>query len=121
MSTIVAIEFRSARLLIGQRSYNCVFRRDQKHIRRFLEGANGGLVVREPETLEKELEIFEQHRDEWSKTQPGKYVAIQDDTVVEGFFSTYAEALKAGLRKFGVRRCFLVKQVWDAEPVYFVS
>jgi hypothetical protein len=67
-----------------------------------------------------ELQVFEQHRSEWSNAHPGKYVAIQDD-VVEGFFGTYAEALKAGLQRFGVRRRFLVKQVWITEPVYFVS
>jgi hypothetical protein len=68
-----------------------------------------------------ELKVFEQHREEWSHSHPGKYVVIQDDVIVEGFFGTYAEALKAGLQKFGVRRGFLVKQVWTTEPVYFVS
>lgn len=72
-------------------------------------------------TFSAELRVFEQHRQEWSRSHPGDYVAIQDDVVVEGFFSTYAEAFKAGLQKFGVRRGFLVKQVWITEPVYFVS
>lgn len=72
-------------------------------------------------TLQRELQVFEQHRKEWSQSHPGEYVAIQDDVIVEGFFSTYPEAFKAGLRKFGVRRSFLVKQVWMTEPVYFVS
>jgi hypothetical protein len=68
-----------------------------------------------------ELKVFEQHREEWSRSHPGEYVAIQDDVIAEGFFSTYAEAFKAGLQKFGVRREFLVKQVWMTEPVYLVS
>ena len=68
-----------------------------------------------------ELTVFEQHRQEWSLSHPGEFVAIQDDVIAEGFFDTYAEAFKAGLRKFGVRRGFLVKQVWVTEPVYFVS
>jgi hypothetical protein len=67
-----------------------------------------------------ELKVFEQHRKEWSNSHPGDYVAIQDD-VIAGFFSTYADAFRAGLQKFGVRRGFLVKQVWMTEPVYFVS
>jgi len=71
--------------------------------------------------LSTELEVFEQHRKEWSRSHPGEYVAIQDDVIVEGFFGSYAEALKAGLQKFGVRRGFLVKQVWITEPVYFVD
>lgn len=75
----------------------------------------------EPTTpFSAELQFFEEHRAEWSNAYPGKYVAIQDG-VVEGFFGTYAEALRAGLRKFGVRRGFLVKQVWITEPVYLVS
>jgi hypothetical protein len=68
-----------------------------------------------------ELTVFEAHREEWSRSHPGAYVAIQDDIVAEGFFSSYADAFKAGLQKFGVRRGFLVKQVWLTEPVYFVS
>jgi hypothetical protein len=69
----------------------------------------------------KELNVFEQHRQEWLRSHPGKYVVIQDDVIAEGFFSTYAEAFKAGLQNFGVRRGFLVKQVWVTEPVYLVS
>jgi hypothetical protein len=71
--------------------------------------------------LQKELEIFEQHRKEWSRIHPGLYVAIQDETVLEGFFETYTEALRAGLQRFGAGRSFLVKQIWTTEPVYFVS
>lgn len=68
-----------------------------------------------------ELKVFEAHRQEWSHSHAGAYVVIQDDIVAEGFFGSYAEAFKAGLQKFGVRRAFLVKQVWVTEPVYFVS
>jgi len=68
-----------------------------------------------------ELTVFERHRKEWSRSHPGAYVAIQGDVIVEEFFATYAEAFKAGLRRFGVRQGFLVKQVWMTEPVYFVS
>jgi len=69
----------------------------------------------------RELTVFEKHREEWSRSHPGEYVVIQNDVIVEGFFKTYADAFKAGLQKFGVRREFLVKQVWNTEPVYFVS
>ena len=68
-----------------------------------------------------ELGVFERHREEWSRSYPGKFVAIQDEVIAEGFFGSYPEALKAGLRKFGARRGFLVKQVWQTEPVYLVS
>lgn len=73
------------------------------------------------ELFSKEFMVFEKHREEWSRSHPGEYVVIQDDVIAEGFFSTYGEALKAGLKKFGSRRSFLVKQVWVTEPVYFIS
>jgi len=75
----------------------------------------------ETDLLKKELLIFEQHRHQWVETHPGKYVVIQGDMVVDGFFETYAEALRAGLHEFGAARSFLVKQVWKTEPVYFIS
>jgi len=68
-----------------------------------------------------EFEVFERHRGEWLRSHPGAYVVIQDDVIAEGFFGTYAEAFKAGLEKFGVRRGFLIKQIWMTEPVYMVS
>jgi hypothetical protein len=74
-----------------------------------------------PGPFSAELTLFERHRKEWSHSHPGAYVAIQGDVIVEEFFGTYAEAFKAGLQRFGVRRSFLVKQVWITEPVYFVS
>jgi len=67
-----------------------------------------------------ELDVFQQHREEWFRSHPGEFVAIQDDVIAEGFFGTYAEALKAGLQRFGANRHFLVKQVWITEPVYLV-
>jgi hypothetical protein len=70
--------------------------------------------------LSFELKVFQQHRDEWLRSHPGEYVAIQDDAIA-GFFSSYQDAFKAGLQKFGVRRSFLVKQIWTTEPVYLVS
>jgi hypothetical protein len=68
-----------------------------------------------------ELEVFQQHRDEWVRSHPGEYVVIQDGVIMEGFFGTYAAAFKAGLQRFGVSRSFLIKQVWMTEPVYCIS
>jgi hypothetical protein len=67
-----------------------------------------------------ELGVFEQHRREWALSHPGEFVVIQGEEIAEGFFDTYANALRAGLQKFGARREFLVKQVWVTEPVYLV-
>lgn len=74
-----------------------------------------------PASFALERKVFEQHREEWLRSNPGKFVAIQDEVVADGFFGTYAEAFRAGLRKFGVSRGFLIKQVRFTEQVYFVS
>ena len=68
-----------------------------------------------------ELEVFEKHRQEWFDLHPAEFVVIQDETIAEGFFRSYADAFDAGLKKFGASRSFLVKQIWGTEPVYFVS
>jgi hypothetical protein len=73
------------------------------------------------ESFAVELGVFEQNREKWSQLHPGQYVVIQGKVIVEGFFATYAEALRAGLREFGVQSSFLVKQVWVTEPIYLVS
>jgi len=46
---------------------------------------------------------------------------IQNSTVANGFFETYADALAAGIRTFGVQQSFLIKQIWQTEPVYFID
>jgi hypothetical protein len=71
-------------------------------------------------TFSEELEVFQAHRQEWLRTNAGKFVAIQHN-VIEGFFDTYGDALRAGLKRFGVGKNFLIKQVWTTEPVYVVS
>jgi hypothetical protein len=68
-----------------------------------------------------EQSVFEQHRKEWSRSHPGEFVVIQGDEIADGFFGTYADALRAGLQRFGVQSGFLVKQVWVTEPVYCIS
>jgi hypothetical protein len=68
-----------------------------------------------------ELMVFEQHRQEWSRSHGGEFVVIQGAEIADGFFGTYADALRAGLKRFGVESGFLVKQVWVTEPVYCIS
>ncbi len=74
-----------------------------------------------PNQFTAELEIFERHRQEWSSSHPGEFVVIQGEEIAPGFFGDYADALKAGLERFGSRREFLVKQIWVTEPVYCIS
>lgn len=71
--------------------------------------------------LQTELQVFEANRTVWSRSHTGKYVVIQDGTVIDDFFDQYEEAFWAGIRRFGRDRSFLIKQVWKTEPVYFVG
>ena len=69
--------------------------------------------------LLKETQVFQRHRDEWLQDHVGEYVTIRDEEV-GGFFASYGDAFKAGLQRFGSSRSFLIRQVWETEPVYFV-
>jgi hypothetical protein len=71
--------------------------------------------------LDAELQVYEEHRNEWSREHLGEYVVIQDGRFLDQFFKEYEDAFRAGLREFGVSRNFLVKQIWITEPVYFVA
>jgi hypothetical protein len=70
--------------------------------------------------LETELRVFADRRQEWVRTHLGKFVVIQDETVLD-FFDQYEDAFRAGVKRFGADRNFLIKQVWKTEPVYFVA
>ena len=80
-----------------------------------------GFRMSPTDPLSAELTIFDQRRAEWVKSHPGEYVVIQDNTVLPEFFGSYADALKAGLKKFGASRSFLVMQIWKTGPVHLVS
>lgn len=71
------------------------------------------------ELLATETRIFRERREEWLREHAGAYVAIQGEDVA-GFFESYADAFKAGLQRFGSRQNFLIQQVWQNDPVYFV-
>jgi len=49
----------------------------------------------------------------------GKYVVVQDRNVL-GFYPSFEDAFRAGVGALGITRDFLVKQVLQHEPVYFV-
>ncbi|MGA9977094.1 MAG: hypothetical protein WBQ08_00460 [Candidatus Sulfotelmatobacter sp.] len=66
-----------------------------------------------------ELGIFEQHKLEWLRSNPGEFVVIVGTRVV-GFHPDYESAFKAGLSAAGLGKNFLLKQVWAEEPVYLI-
>jgi hypothetical protein len=73
----------------------------------------------EDKTLELELQVFEQHRQEWLRSNLGEFVVIVGPRVI-GFHPDYESAFKAGLSTAGLGRNFLLKQVWAEEPVYLI-
>jgi hypothetical protein len=73
----------------------------------------------EDKTLQEELRVFEQHRQEWLRSNPGEFVVIAGSQVV-GFHADYESAFKAGLSAVGLGRNFLLRQIWAEEPVYLL-
>lgn len=69
--------------------------------------------------LEEELVVFEEHRREWVRSNPGDFVVILGSKVV-GFYPDYESAFRAGLGVAGLGNGFLVKQVWAEDPAYLL-
>ncbi|MBV8205426.1 MAG: hypothetical protein JO041_01435 [Acidobacteria bacterium] len=68
--------------------------------------------------FQNELQLFEANREKWAHSHPAQYVVIHGKEVV-GFYAEFENALDAGLRKFE-RGTFLVKQIFEKEPVYAI-
>lgn len=72
------------------------------------------------ETLQAEVEYFEQHRIELLERAPGKYALIKGSALL-GIYDTELEAIGSGYRKLG-NEAFLVKQIVEADvPLNFAS
>jgi hypothetical protein len=69
--------------------------------------------------LAVELKYFSQSKAEWLAHKTGQYVVIKDSTPL-GFYQTFEAAHRAGARAFGIETDFLVKQILEYEPVFFV-
>jgi hypothetical protein len=76
-------------------------------------------VATEGVEFKTELGIFELHKLEWLRSNPGEFVVIVGTRVV-GFHPDYESAFKAGLSAAGLGKNFLLKQVWAEEPVYLI-
>lgn len=68
--------------------------------------------------LEKELDTYKSKLSELTASE-GKFVLIHESQI-SGIFDTYADAIKEGYEKFGLKP-FLVKQIQVIERVQFVS
>ena len=69
--------------------------------------------------LQRDFEVFEQHRKEWAQKHQGEYVVVHAG-ILAGFHRDYESALRAALQAFGVESQFLVKQVSSEEPVFVI-
>ena len=69
--------------------------------------------------LAVELGYFAQHKSEWLAQKTGHYVVIKGSDVL-GFYSNFEAAFRAGAAAYGLSMDFLVKQILEEEPVFFV-
>ena len=70
--------------------------------------------------LQEELVVFEQHKDEWLRSNPSDFVVVSGNKVV-GFYPDYESAFRAGFKATGLGKDFLVKQVSAEDPAYLIS
>ena len=66
-----------------------------------------------------ELEYYAQHKAEWLAHRTGQYVVIKDNRTL-GFYQNFEMAYRAGAAAYGLETDFLVKQVLEHEPVFFI-
>jgi len=69
--------------------------------------------------LAVEFDYYAQHKTEWLPLQSGHYVVVKDSGLL-GFYPTFEAAYRAGAATYGVNTDFLVKQILEHEPVFFV-
>ncbi len=69
--------------------------------------------------LEKELRTFEQKRQELVKKANGKYALVYGEQLA-GVFDSLQDTFAAGYEQFG-NVPFLVKEIREKDPVYFVG
>jgi hypothetical protein len=69
--------------------------------------------------LKADFEVFDSHRQEWLRDHEGKYVVIHKGRLV-GFFDTYTDSLRGGIKQCGVKSEFLIQQVCVEEPVFVI-
>ena len=69
--------------------------------------------------LDRELAFFEQHKSEWLTNYENQFAVVAGDKVA-GFYADYESAWDAGTKEFGLQANFLIKQICQHEPVYFL-
>jgi hypothetical protein len=77
-------------------------------------------MAAQPNPLNTELHIYEEHRSSWAREHAGEFVVIHADAPAR-FFNSYEAAFTAAFREYGYNSVFLIKQVLLHEPVYSIS
>ena len=77
------------------------------------------MAAGEQARLAVELEYYAAHRGDWLRKYSGNYVVIKESTVL-GFYPSFEVAYQSGATTFGISTDFLVKQVLEHDPVFFV-
>ena len=67
--------------------------------------------------LQQEYQFYLDHRKEFMPDHLNQFVLIKEDEVA-GFFNSYEEALRAGLKTFG-NIPFFIKEILKKEEVHF--
>ena len=67
--------------------------------------------------LEQEYKFFLSHLEEFSKTHLNEFVLIKGEQVA-GFFNSYENALRDGLKRFG-NVPFFIKEVQEEEELHY--
>jgi len=77
------------------------------------------MAAGEQARLAVELEYYAAHKGNWLRKYSGNYVVIKENTVL-GFYPNFEAAYRAGATTYGISEDFLVKQVLEHDPVFFV-
>jgi hypothetical protein len=77
------------------------------------------MAVHQQSRLAAELEYYAQHKAEWLAHKTGHYVVIKNSGLL-GFYPNFEAAYRAGAATYGLDMDFLVKQILEDEPVFFV-
>ena len=79
----------------------------------------GKVDTHQESRLAVELEYYAQHKAQWLSRKTGHYVVIKDSAPL-GFYPNFEAAYRAGAATYGLDTDFLVKQILEDEPVFFV-
>ena len=76
-------------------------------------------MTQDANRLAAELEFYKLRKSDWLQQHSGKYVVMKGRDVL-GFYPEFVAAYSAGVKAWGMKTDFLVKQVLEFEPTFSV-